>query len=181
MKWKLSLLLLLIGGVAFAGYSEFYRNAGDFLNTIGGNFKYEVTPTGLKAMLASGSNGFLIIDLRPASQYKKGHIPGAINIPYRELFSPQYINNLPKDKKIIIYCPDESISPYILALLRAAGYDAWQLKGGYRAWLHGGTVAKAPTVPPQIKKAEKKQPVKVQVQQPEEEPEDEGEGEEEGC
>jgi len=178
MKWKLSLLLILIGGVVFA--ADFYKNAGEFLNTIGGNFKYEVTPTGLKAMLESGSSSLLVIDLRPASAYKKGHIPGAINIPYRELFLPQYINNLPKDKKIIIYCPDESISPYILALLRASGFDAWQLKGGYRAWLHGGTVAKAPASPPVIKKAEPRTPVKVQVQQPEEQPEDEGE-EEEGC
>ncbi len=166
------LIAIVFLSFAHAEYSDFYRNATLFLQVLG-NFKYEITPQGLKALINSGSNSFVIIDLRPESAYRKGHIQGAINIPYKKLFSPEYINRLPKDKKIIVYCPDESISPYVVALLRGAGFDAWQLKGGYKSWTGG--VAKKPV---EIKKEIQVKPEKVTPQPPPPEPDEE---EEEGC
>ncbi|GEM_PF-2308065 len=168
---KKILITLVFLGFACAEYSDFYRNATLFLQVLG-NFRYEITPQGLKALINSGSKSFIIIDLRSEAAYRRGHIEGAINIPYRKLFSPEYINRLPGDKKIIVYCPDESISPYVIALLRGAGFDAWQLKGGYRSW--SGAVVKKSF---EIKKEIKAKKEKVIPQPPPPEPEEE----EEGC
>jgi len=137
---KKILIVLMLVGFLKAEYSDYYRNASLFLSAIG-TFRYEVTPIGLKTLLNSGAPGFIIIDLRSPETYMKGHIKDAVNIPYDKLFTPEYINKLPRDKKIIVYCKDESISPYVVALLRGAGFDAWQLKGGYRAWVRTGPVS----------------------------------------
>ncbi len=170
---KKFILAIAIFGLVRAEYSEFYKNASLFLQVLG-NFKYEITPQGLKALINSGSNSFVIIDLRSENAYRRGHIRGAVNIPYKKLFSPENINRLPKDKKIIVYCPDESISPYVVALLRGAGFDAWQLKGGYRSWT-GGVSQK----PVEVKKEVKVKPERIAPQPPPPEPEEEEE--EEGC
>src|SRR5215470_12990731 len=44
----------------------------------------------------------LIIDARPESAYKDEHIKGAVNITSGTL--DQHLKELPKDKKIIVYC-----------------------------------------------------------------------------
>ncbi len=137
---KKLLIILLFAGFLKAEYSNYYRNASLFLSAIG-TFKYEITPIGLKTLINSGASGFIVIDLRSPSAYMKGHVKDAVNIPYDKLFSPEYINKIPKDKKIIVYCEDESISPYVVALLRGAGFDAWQLQGGYKAWVKTGPVS----------------------------------------
>ena len=43
--------------------------------------------------------------------------------------------DLPKDKRICVYCQAGIISEDIAELLRDAGYDAYSLEGGYRRWL----------------------------------------------
>ena len=47
-------------------------------------------------------NETLIIDLRPEDEFNSSHIEHAINIPMKHL--EENIKNLPKDKKIIVYC-----------------------------------------------------------------------------
>lgn len=177
---KKLLIALLFVGFLKSEYSEYYKNASLFLSAIG-TFKYEISTIGLKTLINSGARGFIIKDLRPSSAYMKGHVKDAINIPYDKLFSPEYINKLPKDKKIIVYCEDESISPYVVALLRGAGFDAWQLKDGYRAWVKTGPVSSETY---KLKVKEKKYPqnrgkIKVIPQTPPPQPQEEEE--EEGC
>lgn len=43
-----------------------------------------------------------IIDVRDASSYASGHIPGALNIPLASIQS--YLDMIPKDKEIVTYC-----------------------------------------------------------------------------
>ena len=56
----------------------------------------------LKQMIDAKSNDYVLIDVRDASEYKDGHIPTAINIP-AEVFASS-AGELPKEKKIIVYC-----------------------------------------------------------------------------
>ena len=44
----------------------------------------------------------MVIDVRPASEYRAGHIAGAVNIPID--FLPQRLKTLPQDQEIIAYC-----------------------------------------------------------------------------
>ncbi len=48
----------------------------------------------------------IIVDARERIFYEKGHIKGAINIPYNEfeIYPGRFLSFLQKDKDIIIYC-----------------------------------------------------------------------------
>lgn len=46
--------------------------------------------------------GCVIVDIRNANEYAKGHIPSAINIPSDELH--KYCNYLSKYEEVILYC-----------------------------------------------------------------------------
>jgi rhodanese-related sulfurtransferase len=59
-------------------------------------------PAELAELIKSHKNNYVIVDVRDASEYKEGHIPGAINIPAETFAHKSEI--LPKEKKIIVYC-----------------------------------------------------------------------------
>ena len=51
---------------------------------------------------ALAASGGLVIDVRQPSEYEEGHIPGAINIPLRELAAN--VDKIPTDKAVYVYC-----------------------------------------------------------------------------
>ena len=80
------------------------------------------------------SDAFVLIDVRPAIEFRAGHIPGALAVPLEEL--AQRLSSLPRDKRIVAYCrgayclfADEAV-----ALLRQNGFDAVRLEGGWPEW-----------------------------------------------
>ncbi|HWO93438.1 MAG TPA: metalloregulator ArsR/SmtB family transcription factor, partial [Dehalococcoidia bacterium] len=44
----------------------------------------------------------VVIDVRPAHEFRHGHLPTAISIPVEEL--PERIAELPRDRRIVAYC-----------------------------------------------------------------------------
>lgn len=64
-----------------------------------------------------------LIDLRPSSEFKKGHLPGAHNIPYDQI--DQKMIDLPRNNKIVVYCRGRlcGYSDLIGNKLKMAGYD----------------------------------------------------------
>ena len=74
---------------------------------------------------------YTIIDIRDSSAFEYGHIDGAVNIPQDSIISAE----LPKDRKIIVYCRSGIISGEIVCQLCDNGYDAYDLEGGYVEWL----------------------------------------------
>ena len=54
--------------------------------------------------------GMVLVDVRPASVYRKAHIPGAINLPYDEETQRIDTAKLPADKALIFYCKHGLIS-----------------------------------------------------------------------
>ncbi len=74
----------------------------------------------------------LLLDVRTAGEYKRGNIPGSINIPVNEL-RPR-MKELDKEKKIIIYC-QVGLRGYVAQrMLTLSGFDAVNLSGGYKTW-----------------------------------------------
>ena len=45
---------------------------------------------------------YVVIDLRNDRDYRKGHMQGALNLPYE--FLDHYIEKLPKSRRYILYC-----------------------------------------------------------------------------
>src|ERR1700756_1455385 len=43
-----------------------------------------------------------LIDVRPEDEYGLGHIPGALNIPLRQL--EKHFSKLPRDQEVVAYC-----------------------------------------------------------------------------
>lgn len=75
----------------------------------------------------------VFIDTRDAGQFAKGSIPGARNIEWREVLSR--INEIPKDKKVILFCNTGSLSAQAAFALRVAGSDnVLVLQTGLDGW-----------------------------------------------
>ena len=75
----------------------------------------------------------LVIDARDAGQFAKGHIPGAINMDWRQVLAKR--NEIPKNKPVLIYCNTGSLSAQAGFALRVAGWDNLRiLQGGMEEW-----------------------------------------------
>ena len=78
-------------------------------------------------------DGVVFIDTRDAGQFVKGSIPGARNIEWREVLSR--IDDIPKDKKVILFCNTGSLSAQAAFALRVAGRDnVLVLQTGLDGW-----------------------------------------------
>ncbi len=78
----------------------------------------------------------VIVDLRAAADFKKGHLLNAINLPAAKL--EEKLNELGKDKTrpVILYCALGGSSGEAAAKLRKLGFaEAYPLSGGLNGWL----------------------------------------------
>jgi rhodanese-related sulfurtransferase len=84
------------------------------------------------------SKNVVVLDIRPESEFKNGHIPGAINIPLEELSS--HLKNLPKSKEYVAYCrgPFCVFADEAVAVLNKKGYSARRLNEGFPDWVLKG-------------------------------------------
>jgi len=80
----------------------------------------------------------VVLDVRSAEDYSRGHVPGAVSVPLREL--RDRLGELPDGAEIIAYCggPYCVVSPTAVALLRSCGYRARPLEGGLTGWRRSG-------------------------------------------
>ncbi len=87
------------------------------------------------------SNDPFILSIRGATHYDLGHIPGAVNIPFREVFTEENIAKLPTEKQIVVYCYTGHTASQITAMLNVIGYDAVCLKWGMCSWTTNTSIA----------------------------------------
>jgi DNA-binding transcriptional ArsR family regulator len=71
---------------------------------------------------------YILLDVRPETEYRHGHRPGAINIPYYNL--KVAMGTLDKEKLIVAYCRGElcTLADEVVQKLNAAGYRAMRLE-----------------------------------------------------
>ncbi|MFH1659933.1 MAG: rhodanese-like domain-containing protein [Pseudomonadota bacterium] len=91
---------------------------------------------------------FHVIDARDKDQYAKEHIPGAVNVEWRQVLTKR--DSIPKSKPVLIYCNTGTLSAQAGFALRIAGYDNVRiLQGGYAEWkAKGGLDAAASATAP---------------------------------
>jgi len=81
----------------------------------------------------------LIVDLRAADEYAKGHILGAKNIPLADLERRAGELDKHKARPVIVHCGDGNRAGAGAALLRRNGFGNVQnLSGGFAAWQQAG-------------------------------------------
>jgi rhodanese-related sulfurtransferase len=86
------------------------------------------------------TNDPYIISVRSATDYAKGHVPGAVNIPWRDIAdagnfarSPAFLT-IPTDEDIVVYCYTGHTGGVATTVLRALGFDAKNMKFGMGSW-----------------------------------------------
>jgi rhodanese-related sulfurtransferase len=87
--------------------------------------------------------GVIIIDARSQEEYQAGHLPGAINVPYSELFeeSGLILQKIPFDMEIITYCEgiECSIAEDLASFLKESGFENVKVfAGGWEEWTEKG-------------------------------------------
>ena len=76
----------------------------------------------------------VLLDVRNPGELQNGYLPGAVNIPVDQL--RQRMNELPKDKEIVIYCQVGLRGNVAYRQLVNNGFKARNLIGGYRTYCH---------------------------------------------
>lgn len=77
----------------------------------------------------------VVIDVRPAADYAKGHIINALNVPMNGFKNQLASLSKYKGKPIIVNCRSGAQSSVACGQLRKAGFEeVYNLQGGIMAW-----------------------------------------------
>jgi rhodanese-related sulfurtransferase/DNA-binding HxlR family transcriptional regulator len=84
-----------------------------------------------------------VLDVRPPEEFAAGHLPGAVNIPLKEL--EQRIQELPQHQEIVAYCrgPYCVLAYEAVAQLRKQGFSARRMEDGFPEWRLAGLPVEA--------------------------------------
>jgi len=117
--WLLVLSFVLVGALLI-------------YNLLQGN-KGSVDPLGATDLI--NHQDAVVVDVRPAADYQKGHIINAVNIPSNGFANQINSLNKHKDKPIVVSCRSGSQSQAACQQLRKAGFEkVFNLRGGILAW-----------------------------------------------
>jgi len=112
---------------------------------------YKIPEADLKAKIDAGDTSFLLIDIRSAEDYAKGHIKGAVNIPFAKV--GEYLDKLPADKPIIEYCYTGQTAGQTVAIMNMYGLKAKSLNLGFTTGWVGKNNFPVDTTPVEFKAA----------------------------
>jgi rhodanese-related sulfurtransferase len=86
-------------------------------------------------------SNYFIVDTRQCADYCKGHLPGAVNIPYQFLAKPWNLALLPTDNSpIVALCYTGQTGSQATVILNLLGYNAYNLRFGMLAVAASTTV-----------------------------------------
>ena len=91
-----------------------------------------VTASALAKLMKDGN--ITVVDVRPAADFARAHIPGALSMPSADL--SRHLDRLSGTEPIVAYCqgPYCLSSPDAVRTLHNAGLQARVLHGGWTAW-----------------------------------------------
>jgi rhodanese-related sulfurtransferase/predicted transcriptional regulator len=117
------------------------RNVGAVEKVLNSYFRERdgFEPVSRKELLRRMREGLVtVIDTRPAEEFAAGHLPGALNVPLREL--KRRLRELPRDQDVVAYCRGAYcvLSYEAVAELRKRGFKAFRLEEGYPEWRAAG-------------------------------------------
>ena len=113
------------------------RRIAEVERLINGYFRSRdsMEPVSRKELLDRMGQGLVtVLDVRPSEEYAAGHVPGAVNVPLKEL--KHRLGELPKGVEIVAYCrgPYCVLAYEAVAELRDHGFDARRLEDGLPEW-----------------------------------------------
>lgn len=134
-------LLNLVRTVAERHNAEINKLVDTYLTV-----KDDLEPIPRKVLLDRVKDGLVtVLDVRPATEFAAGHVPGAINVPLDQL--EHYLNTLDSQQEVVAYCrgPHCILAFDAVAKCREKGLAAHRLEDGFPEWkLAGLPVEKTP-------------------------------------
>jgi sulfur-carrier protein adenylyltransferase/sulfurtransferase len=97
----------------------------------------EMTVTELKQVLDSGANDYVLLDVRNPNEYEIAQIPGSVLVPLPDIENGQGIEkvrSLLNGHRLMVHCKMGGRSMKALGILKGAGIDGTNVKGGIQAW-----------------------------------------------
>lgn len=76
--------------------------------------------------------GVQVLDVRKATEYEDGHIPGSINIVHTRL--ADHLDELPKDKELLVHCGSGQRASYASSLLSKKGFKLKWVNDKFSNW-----------------------------------------------
>jgi len=79
-----------------------------------------------------GAPSSLVLDVRHGEEFREGHVPGALNIAHTRLVD--HLNELPRDRTLLVHCRTGSRSAVASALLDREGFRPVYVNGMFEDW-----------------------------------------------
>ena len=131
---RIALQLAMIGFDHVVGYAT--ADAARELATREGTQRIErVSATELARRMDTDDS--YVLDVRAPHEWAAGHLPGVPNLPLPEL--PERLDEIPRDRPIVLQCQSGTRSIIAASLLQAAGFESIaDLETGYKGWVAAG-------------------------------------------
>jgi len=97
----------------------------------------EMTVQELKQLLDSGTNDFVLVDVRNPNEYEIAKIPGAVLVPLPDIeqgLGVEKVKQLMNGHRLIAHCKMGGRSAKALGILKESGIEGINVKGGITAW-----------------------------------------------
>jgi len=97
----------------------------------------EITVSELKELIDSDRDDFFLLDVRNPNEYEIAQIPGSTLIPLGEIENGDGVLKLKamlNGHKLVAHCKMGGRSAKALAILKEAGIEGTNVKGGIQAW-----------------------------------------------
>lgn len=94
-----------------------------------------------KAILTSSTDDYLLLDIREVEELTpESSIALALHMPMGKVFTEAVKDNLPREKKIIVFCRTGARASVVVRELTERGYNIQGLEGGLEAYLTSKSV-----------------------------------------
>jgi rhodanese-related sulfurtransferase len=106
----------------------------------GAELAFEVDPDDLVRDIEAGrTEGYVVVETRAAEAFAQARIPGAINLPYRDM-TPESTKHLDRDLVYVCYCESINCNAATKGALKLAelGFQVKRLSGGITSWIAAG-------------------------------------------
>jgi rhodanese-related sulfurtransferase len=94
---------------------------------------YTLGPMELDSLLKDAPKQLVVVDVRAAEDFDKGHVPGSINLP-KDQWST--LNGLDRDNTNVVLCYSHvcHLAAKACATFAAQGFPVMEMEGGMKAW-----------------------------------------------
>ncbi len=103
------------------------------------SLRFETDCWDTHAALVDGPRDFVLLDVRGAEHYARGHVPGAIHLPHAKIVEGR-MRDWPQDTLFVVYCAGPHCNGATRGAIRLArlGRPVKLMIGGIAGWIDEG-------------------------------------------